>query len=465
MKIAPVLIAAGLALPAAHGAWAAGFTLADIARITHLSDPQISPDGSRIALLVTTADVASNKPHQDIELVETASGARRVLTRDREGLASPRWSPDGALLAFLAKAPGSPPGPDKPDEKTAEPGDGAGLPQVYVMPMNGGDAQRVTFAPQGVSAFAFSPDGKEIAFVAPDAPPNAKAVKAHNDVFEVTDNHFLTRAPAASSHLWLIATSGGKAKRLTEGAFSLDVDQSEDGPTPAFSPDGKTIAFTRYPGPWTGPSFHAVIGAVTPAGGALFVLEGGEGSSQFRYAPRGGAVAWRRPRGGDQNNGMAVYVRDGGDTIDATVGLARNIDNYAWLPDGKSLLLAGPDGTHAVLWVQPIHGTATKLNLGEVEAGADASVAGNGAIALIGNTPTHPDELYVIDGPGAAPRRLTNFNAFADKISLGETRTIDWTGPGGFHEDGVLVLPPGFDPHGKYPLVLVIHGGPAAQPR
>ncbi|WEN14158.1 S9 family peptidase [Rhodanobacter sp. AS-Z3] len=432
-----------LPLPSHAASTTPSFQLSDLQKIVRLSEPQISPDGKRIAVVVSTPDFKTDKSKDEIDLVDVTSGKRRTLTWHREDLGSPRWSPDGSQLAFLAK-----------DEKTKED-------QLYVMPMDGGDAHCITEAKHGVDSFSWSPDGTQLAFVSTDEPANAKAIKAHDDAFQVTDNHFLARAALTSSHLWLIPSSGGTAKRLTEGSFSLSTDQQDGAPEPAWSRDGHSIAFTRFPGPYWGPSFHSVIDSVDVAGGAPHPLVTAQSVMDPRYAPTGKALAWLRPRGGDQNNGNAVYVSVDGHQRDVTEALARNIGNYAWLPNGK-LLLAGGDGTHAVLWLQPLSGKASKLDLGEVEAGADVSIAKTGVLAFIGSTAKHPGELYVMNATSGKPRQLTQLNAFIDTLALGRTESIDWDGPDGFHEDGVLTYPVGYQSGQKYPLVLAIHGGPEA---
>lgn len=435
-----------LALPlsASAAASAPAFQLTDLQKIVNLGEPQISPDGKRIAVIVSTPDWKTDKSEQELDLVDTSSGARRALTWKREGISSPRWSPDGTRLAFIAK-----------DSQTKEG-------QLYVMPMDGGDARRVTDIKHGVDAYSWSPDGSQLAFVSADEPANAKAIKAHDDAFQVTDNHFLTRKALTPSHLWLVPSAGGTAKRLTQGSFSLQTDQQDGAPTPTWSRDGRSIAFVRYPGPYWGPSFHSVIDAVDVGGGTPRALVTDEGAMDANYATGSDTLAFMRPRGGDQNNGNAVYVSNDGHSRDVTQALARNLDSYVWLPRGKALLLAGAEGTHSVLWEQPLSGAAKKLDLGGVEAGADVSVAKTGALAFVGSTATHPGELYVMDSVHAKPRRLTNLNAFVDQLALGRTESIEWQGPDGFHEDGALTWPVGYQRGQKYPLVLVIHGGPEA---
>ncbi len=434
-------LAAGAFLPLAHAASTGkGFQLQDVRRISKLSDPQISPDGKNIAVVISTPDWDKDTRPDRLVLVNAATGAQRTLTWDRDSVSSPRWSPSGDRLGFLAK-----------DTKTKEM-------QVFVMPMDGGDPRPVTEADQGVDEFSWSPHGKQIAYVTEDAPLNAKAIKNHDKAFRVTDGNFQLRKALAPWHIWVVSSDGGEARRLTKGDFSLDTDQGGVSPL-VWSKDGKRIYFTRFPSPYWGPSFHSVIASVNVKTGKLDTVVRAQTSSSFTFAPGDTAYAFMRPRDGDQNNGNAVYVHEAGKTFDPTHALARNFNNYAWLPDHE-LLLEGESGTRSVFWVQPLKRHAHRLSTGSIEAGSDMDVSGNGEIAFVGSTPTHPDELYVMDSPHARPRRLTDVNGFIGNIALGRSETVNWTGPGGFHEDGVLTYPVDYRKGRKYPLVLVIHGGP-----
>jgi dipeptidyl aminopeptidase/acylaminoacyl peptidase len=426
--------------------------LIDLPKIVSLSDPQISPNGKEVAVVVSTPDWNADQAKRKIDLVNVANRERRTLIADRASLSSPRWSPDGTRLAFLAK-----------DAKTK-------AVQIFVLPMTGGDALRVTDNQQGVDDYSWSPDGKNIAFVAQDPPLDADAIKAHNKVFRVTDGHFLLTKDVAPWHLWVVPAAGGEARQLTEGEFSLGTDSGST-TTPAWSRDGTRIAFTKFPNAYWAQSFRSVIAEVNVASGHMRSLVSAQGAEDFKFAPADGGYAFVRARGGDQNNGNALYVHADGKTLDATAALARNFSNYLWMPDGRTLIAAGGLGAHTVLWEQPLSGKARLLDLGDAEAnnglgittGSDTtsmSVSRTGAIAFIGTTSTHPSELYVLDSVNAKPRRLTDVNAFVDQLDLGRTESIGWTSPDGFHEDGVLTYPVGYERGRKYPLVLVIHGGP-----
>jgi len=437
------------AAPPTHAAVKPPFQLADLRRIVSVSEPRISPDGRRIAVVVATPNWKTDKADKEIDLIDVATGARRALTWKRKGLSSPRWSPDGTRLAFLAEDAGDG-GAAKDDAQS----------QVFVMPMDGGDAVRITSAKRGVDEYSWSPDGKRIAFISEDEPANQKAIKEHDDAFQVTDNHFLMRSAQAPWHLWVVASTGGDAKRLTQGSFSLQTDEQGSTPVPAWSRDGRTIAFTRFPNAYWGPSFHSSIAMMDAGGGESKALVATDGANGIDYAPQGDALAFMRSRDGDQNNGVAVYVASRGVEREVTHELGRNLNTYAWLPRGDALLLQGDDGVHGTFWLQPVQGAARRLALGDVEAGPDMSVAKTGAIAFVGYTSARPGELYVMDSPGGKPRCLTHLNDFVDGLSLGRTEPLEWQGPDGFREDGVLTYPVGFEPGRKYPLVLVIHGGP-----
>jgi dipeptidyl aminopeptidase/acylaminoacyl peptidase len=451
-----LLLTAALALAADDAPAKKRFSVDDFEKIVRLSSPRISPDGKSIAVVVTRADVAKNTWLSDLVLVDAATGAMRALTHDRKGVSHPRWSPSGDRLAFLAA-------------------DGTGKdakPQVFVLPMSGGEAQRITSAPTGVQHFAWRPDGGAIAYAAEDERPNKAEIEKGNDLFEVgSDSLYVTEAPMPV-HIWLAPAGGGEAKRLTSGAWSLPAALPPSPPSSplSWSPDGKLLAFVRVETPHSGDNDQATIRILDVESGAIRTVTGKSRFEGFPvFSPDGTKLSYWCPRDRDPNNVNDVYVTSlsgGGEGVDLTRPIDRCLYASVWTPDGKALVVGGNDGTRVSLWRAPLDGPAKRLELGDVHPAwsffVDVSVGPDGSIAFVGSEPRRPAELWIL-APGATePRRLTDLNAEIAGRDLGKVERFTWQGPNGWKEDGVVVFPPGLAPGAKVPLVLYIHGGPQA---
>ncbi|HYS77589.1 MAG TPA: hypothetical protein VEO94_02035, partial [Candidatus Dormibacteraeota bacterium] len=386
------VLACGFAGAAAAGA--RRFELADLAKIVRVSDPQISPDGKSIALVVARPDYDEDVYQRELILVDVASGARRVLTRERKGVSSPRWSPSGDRLAFLARVALPPPkGAQGVQPVRADRSGREDLSQVFVLPMNGGDAQRITGAPNGVAQFAWGPDGRQIAFVTPDDPENKESILRHDDAFEVGDNDYLAESAPTPMHVWLAPADGGEARRLTSGTWSLPRGEPPGPPSSplSWSPDGRSIAFVRQALPHFGDGDQTVVTVLDVATGAARQLTSRKTLEGYpSFSPDGARIAFWYPREGDPNNVNEVHVApaEGGRDTLLTRAIDRNLSRSIWMPDGKSLLVGGNDGTRVSLWLQPLEGASNRLDLGRAVPSnpfwVDMSLGPGGAIAFAG---------------------------------------------------------------------------------
>ena len=432
------------------------FELGDLAKMTGVSDPQFSPDGKTIAVVVSTPDYEEDRFQTGLLLVTAVGGQQRLLAQKRTGLTQPRWSPNGQELAYL--------------ERTGTGKDAAA--QLFVQAVAGGEPRQVSHARKGVQHYAWRPDGGAFAYVTADEPANlAGPPEKGYDAFEVGNNDlFLTTAPT-SSHLWLVPAGGGDAKRLTSGAWSLPVTIPPGAPASplSWSPDGKLLAFVQVPTPHSGNGNQRIIQLLNVADGTVRPLTGRKMLEGYpSFSPDGSQVSYWYPRQGNTMNINEIWTTSmaGGEGKNLTPTLDRDVFRTIWMPDGKTLLLGGLDGNRTSLWLQPLKGgSARKLALGEVSPAwsfwVEVGVSRQGGIAFIGSSPDQPSELFYMASASAAPKRLTDFNHDVKALQLGKGQTLTWQSDGMQH-DGELTYPANYTSGKTYPLVLVIHGGPTA---
>ena len=424
------------ALLAPAAAQAKSFTFDDYYSIVGVENPQLSPDGKHIAVIISRADAKADRSHRELVLVNVSDGAQRVLTHDRDDVDAPQWSPDGTQLAFVDVVQ---------DGKDASA-------QVWIMPMDGGDAHPVTTAKNSVETYTWRPDGKAIAFVTPDDPSNADALKAHDQLWTVGNNSYLLHGAPIPSHLW-VQSIGGKPERLTQGTWSIYPDQL------SWSADGKYIAFSRMPDAYHDSLFKTRV-AVYDVGSKTVSLVGDDRWSWMpAFAPSGDRLAYQGAAHQSvvlQQN-LVTSTPGSNVTHEVVPALDRNVEYLAWLHHDDDLVVAANDAVTTPLWIVS-DGKAHRVAMGDVLFGGSASTAA-GAIAFTGATPQDPSELYYLAPGAVSPRRLTDFNASIASLELGSSREITWKNDG-FDEDGVLTYPVGYDKSKTYPLLLVIHGGP-----
>src|SRR5215471_11073026 len=244
--------------------------LDDLGRLVRVSDPQISPDGKSIVIVVGRANYDENRYDADLVLVDITTGTQRALTSDRRSVSHPRFSPSGELLAFLSNVAAANNNPARP--------------QVFIMPMGGGDVRRITNAPKGVQQFAWSPDGRSIAYATEDELEKKTGPERFNDSFEVGNDDFLIQSQALPTHAWLVPVEGGQAKRLTSGSWSLPINHPPGAPASplTWSPDGKSIVLVRLATPHSGDARDATIQILDVATGKM---RGVTGQSAFEGQP------------------------------------------------------------------------------------------------------------------------------------------------------------------------------------
>ena len=427
------LLALVCLLPVGASAQAERFGLQHYDQVIRLSEPAFAPDGRALLVTVRRANVADNRWDAEIHRVDAHSGVTTSFTPERKSARMPRWSPSGDRFAFLATVDGQT--------------------QLFVQPIDGGQARQVTRSPTGVNSYAWSRDGRRFAYTAQDpSPPRAP----YDDAFYAGANDYLTRSAPQPLHAWTIAADGGEAQRLTSGEWSIN----RFAPAIDWRPDGTRLAFTTQPSAGSRDMHRRGVDTVASAGGAVAHVITAF-CTQQGYSADGAWIGLSCPRGGElrNQNELLAIASDGGAIRPLSRTVDRNFGRARWTPDGTALIATAPDAGGTGLWTFPLTGSPRRWMLGDIYTTGDLDMAADGRVAFIGKTPERPDEIYVVADATHPPIRLTDFQHALANVRFGRTETITWTSDG-LPFSGVVTYPPDFDPKRRYPLVLMIHGGP-----
>ena len=427
---------------------AAPLTLESLRKVVRLTGVSLSPDGARVAFVRGVADYQRDKFKRTLMVVSSKGGTPRALTNTYDRMINPQWSPSGAQISYLATGPRR-------------------VMQLFVVPVAGGTPVQITHTKKDVQQYSWSPNGKQIAYVTADGPVDTVAAK-RDDLWEVHDDGFLDKYRPRSSHIWLIGSRGGTPRRLTSGSWSYleaaapFVGRSID---PSWSADGKAIAFIMQANADNSDSDLTRVAQVDVQSGKVTPVDSRTTYEyEPQFAPSGRAIAYLYPHGPGPISVLDVWVANGGQNVDVTSNLDRDVLDVAWLPQNRLLLLA-VDSTQAALYVQPLPtGAARRVSLGRLNP-TEMSVSSNGKIAIIASASDVPAEIYVLDSATGVPRTVTNLNAQTAALDYGKSTEITWKASDGERSNGILTYPAGYQPGKKYPLVLRIHSGPEASSR
>ncbi|HLA13331.1 MAG TPA: S9 family peptidase [Pyrinomonadaceae bacterium] len=431
------------------------FTFEDLMKVRRVSDPRLSPDGRQLAFTIGDVKFDANRVLTHIYLLPVAGGELKQLTSGDSSATSPRWSPDGKKLAYVIGS------------------------QIWKMDADGDDKEQVTKISTGAAGPVWSPDGRWIAFtseVYPDC-DNDECNKKRDEAAEqskvkahLTDRllfrHWVEWRDKKRTHVFVVSADGGQARDLTPGDFdsppyaaSSDIDYS-------FSPDGREIAYLRNPDKVEAVSTNSDIYVVPIAGGAAknitarnrgydvgpiytrdgrFILYRSQATTGFE------ADRWR----------LMSYNRATGTSSELLRGFDLNVEEIVVALDGNSIyFVAGERGTHPVYRVSFNGGTPQKV-VGDVFA-TNLSVSPDGNSLIFAHSSlAMPVEIFRAGTDGSGLTAITNTNREQmARAGLRAAEEVEWTGAVGKRIHGYILKPPAFDANRKYPLLVLIHGGP-----
>jgi len=452
LRMAIVAAAATLCLSSLPAAGQSrGITPEDYFAFKTVNDVQLSPDGSMIAFVVGTVDQKQNRRYSAIWTIP-ADGSREpvLLTTAVQSSTNPRWSPDGRVVAFLSARP-------VPGEPAAD----APRTQIWLLRFDGGEARRVTNLPNGVTSFAWSPDGTRLVVAGRTGPSDA--AKSPSDVRHYKHANYKFNDTGwfddRRSHLWMVQAASGVAKQITSGDDWNDTD-------PQWSPDGARIAFVSDR---TGKEFdegrNKDIWVMDAAGGPLKKISvSEEPDSSPRWSPDGKTIAFLSPPERRAHPKIWLVSSQGGTAPRLAVdGLDMIPTALRWSKDGRALFFeTGLKGATHLFRADLESRRAAQVTSGERTLHFVNIDDKAGRMVYAANDPLHPDDVYVANLNGDNERQLTHLNADLFKnILLSPVERVPFKGADGWDVDGFLMKPAGWEPGKKYPMVLSIHGGPA----
>ena len=429
-------------------------------RIQRIGEPALSPDGRHAVYAVTVHDDEQDKGEADLYLVATDGGPSRRLTTLPGKESEPAWSPDGRWLAFVAKR-----GEDKE-------------PQLYVIATDGGEATRVGDVPTGVSAPKWFPDSRRIAFVSrvwPELPDWAKARERLEERGKSKMTAMTWNRPPVSwwdhwiddrqAHVFSISREGGLPNAITLGTgFELSRKETNRR-SYDISPDGNEVAFAADIDP-TGVDANVDV-LVVPAGGGRarnLTTDNSADDENPAYSPDGRWLLYTRQtiKGFYADAQQAWLVDRNGD---ARRRLAadwdRSLEGLVWAPDSKSLYAAIDDAAtqrvHRIDIASGRHAPVTTTS-----SFSDLALAGRPAtLVAIRQSFSEPPILVRIGTRDGAVTQLSDINdTLLAGVTFGRVESATYSGSGGADIQMWVIYPPGFDPGRKYPLYLILHGGP-----
>ena len=409
----------------------------ELISLRRVGSPAMSPDGRRVAYTVREANWDGDSYETEIVIVDRDGSNGRQLTNARRSSRAPAWSPDGHTVAIQS--------------------DRGETTQLFVIDTRGGEARQLTTHGEAIERFAWSPAGDALAFTALDPVPAAR--KARDDrsgAFEIVD------AEHRMQHLFVVDLETQAIRRLTDGKFFVGRF--------SWSPDGTTIAFD-----------HRMNGDPSSSGSSdISVVRVSDGQTQTRvtqdgpdsnpiWSPDGSRIAFEsamaEPFFYFRNRSIAAVPAAGGAPTVVSGERPENPRLLAWAPDG--LYLAVPERTRRSLYrLAPETRSAVRLPSPDDLDVSGASFSGDfSALAYVGSGPDIYPEVFAASIDTMEPTRLSHLGDQLDEWTLGSREVITWESQDGTTIEGVLHKPADVVEGRRYPLLVVIHGGPSGTSR
>jgi dipeptidyl aminopeptidase/acylaminoacyl peptidase len=453
------LLAAGAALSQPHP-----LKFDDLAAIHRIGAPQLSPDGKWIAYDASTPDLAANASRSAILLIPSSGGPSKQITDGKKRDNSPAWSPDGKTIAYISNSDG--------DD------------QIYLYDVATGALHKATSVSGGASGFRWLPDGSGFIVVSDIYPdcgvdPQCAKDKGAAEASQPTKARIITNLlyrhwkawqGPTRSHILYVPLSGA-ARDLTPGPFDAPPFSLGGGDEYDVSPDGKELIFARDTDAHLEVSTNADLFTVAIRGEGVaepkrITTRTGADTSP-KYSPDGRWIAWRsQARAGYESDLFELWILDrtNGQTKRLVPAFNDWVDSINWAPDSKSIYVTAPHESKEAIYEIGLAGDTPRM-VWESGTADGVTISHDGKVVYFeASTLSRPADIYSVPRGGGAATRLTRDNdALLANVAVGATSDLWWNGAENARVQGMVVKPVGFDPAKKYPLVVLIHGGPQGQ--
>jgi len=438
------------------------FTAKDMLTLKRLADPQLSPDGKTVAYTVGTPDMAANRVVNQIWTMSIDGSRQKQITNGSGSSSGPRWSPDGKKIAYNNGG------------------------QIWTMNADGGDKEQITKLSSGGGGAVWSRDGKWIAFgseVYPECQTDdcnkSEDEKAENSKVKahVTERllfkHWNEWRDRKRSHVFVVSASGGVARDVTPGDFDSPPYGAASGVDYTFSPDGSSIVFLRNPDKIEAISTNSDIYISPLSGGNTKNLTAGMNGYDASpvYTPDGKYMLFRsQPRAGFEADRWRImrYSPANGEIVELTQGFDQQVNELVVSSDSKTIYFTAGERGRDPIFSVPVEpnfklriATHVKKIVNSVYASA-INISNDGSTLVFASSSlTSPNEVMRVGTNGSGLTALTSVNkASLAPFGLQKAEEVEWKGALGAKVHGFVVKPSNFDPAKKYPLIVLIHGGP-----